>query len=91
MEIDIQKTKSSRLKQVDFNNITFGRIYSDHMFMASYENKSWGNFRITPYGNLSLSPGTSVIHYGQSIFEGLKAHKNDKDEILILQIEKILT
>lgn len=84
-QIEVTRVSESRLPQVDFDNLPFGRIFSDHMFIAKYEEGSWKSAEIVPYGNLSLSPATSMIHYGQSIFEGLKAFKNDKDEILVFR------
>jgi branched-chain amino acid aminotransferase len=83
--ISIQKTKVSRISEVDFNNIPFGKIYTDHMFLADYKNGEWQNLRIIPYGYMPISPATPALHYGQSIFEGLKAIKTDKDEILIFR------
>lgn len=74
IEIFIDKVKESRLNQLDFDNIPFGRTFSDHMFLADYNNGEWKSPRIVPYGNLRLSPATSSIHYGQSIFEGMKAY-----------------
>src|SRR5690606_38265566 len=73
--IRVEQTRQSRLPQVDFNNLKFGQIFSDHMLVADYANGGWQDVRIEPYGDLSLSPATSAIHYGQSIFEGLKAYK----------------
>ena len=75
LDIEIQKTQSSRISEVDFDNIPFGKVYSDHMFLADYSDGEWKNFRIRPYGNLNLSPANSAIHYGQSIFEGMKAYR----------------
>ncbi|HWK99240.1 MAG TPA: branched-chain amino acid aminotransferase [Parapedobacter sp.] len=73
--IRVEQTRQSRLPQVDFNNLKFGQIFSDHMLVADYADGRWQEANIVPYGNLSLSPATSAIHYGQSIFEGLKAYK----------------
>lgn len=85
LNLEINKIAKSRLPEVDFNNIKFGKVYSDHMFIGDYKDQKWQKFRIVPYGNLSLSPGTSVIHYGQSIFEGLKAHRNADGEVLLFR------
>lgn len=85
INLEINRIAKSRLPEVDFQDIKFGKVYSDHMFMADYFEQKWQKFRIVPYGNLSLSPGTSVIHYGQSIFEGLKAHRNDAGEVLLFR------
>ena len=85
MNISVQKVKESRLPGLDVNNLGFGRIFSDHMFIADYRDGHWGNNRIIPYGNLSLSPASSMIHYGQSIFEGMKAYRSPKGEILLFR------
>jgi branched-chain amino acid aminotransferase len=75
--ITIQKTEKSRISSVDFNNIGFGKIFSDHMFLADWDGNTWTHPRIEPYANLSLSPATSAIHYGQAIFEGMKAFRSE--------------
>lgn len=75
-EIKVNKIAESRINQFDQNNIQFGRLYSDHMLVAHYENGAWSNPEIVPYGNLSLSPATTFMHYGQAIFEGVKAYKD---------------
>jgi branched-chain amino acid aminotransferase len=78
ISINVQRTGNSRIKELDYNHITFGKLFSDHMFMADYENGVWGDARILPYGPVPMSPSTSALHYGQAIFEGMKAYKNDK-------------
>jgi branched-chain amino acid aminotransferase len=72
-DIKITRTQESRLPSLDFNNIPFGKIASDHMFTAEYENGAWKNYQIRPVENLSLHPSNLALHYGQSIFEGMKA------------------
>lgn len=84
---DVKKTSHSRINEVDFNNIEFGKVYSDHMFAAEYENGEWSDFRIEPYANLSLSPANATLHYAQSVFEGLKAYKNKEGDIFIFRPE----
>lgn len=74
--ISITRTQKSRLQNIDFNNIPFGKYYSDHMFIANYSNGTWQNCRIVPFDNISLSPVTFSLHYGQLIFEGMKAYKD---------------
>ncbi len=76
MQINITTSKESRLPSLDFNNIPFGKIFTDHMFVVDYEEGQWVNPRIEPYGPISISPALSAIHYGQSLFEGMKAHKH---------------
>ena len=84
-KIDIKKTPKSRLSQINFNDIPFGKVYADHMFMADYKHGDWNNLRVIPYGPMLVSPATPAIHYGQSIFEGLKAYKNERNEALIFR------
>jgi len=84
-DIKIQKTEKSKLSLVDFNNIIFGQQFSDHMFTADYKDGEWGEFRIEPYKEISLSPACAAIHYGQSIFEGMKAYKNEKKEVFLFR------
>lgn len=73
--ISVNLTQNSRLATLDFNNIPFGQIFSDHMFVADYIDGVWTNLEICPFGNLTLHPANLAIHYGQSIFEGMKATK----------------
>ena len=78
ININITKVSHSRVDQVDFDNIPFGQTFSDHMYIADYIDGKWTNHSIIPFGNLSLSPVNLALHYGQSIFEGMKATlKND--------------
>lgn len=77
-EITIEKTQNSRINQFDSENIGFGKIFTDHMFLANWDGTTWVNPRIVPYGPIAMSPATSAIHYGQSIFEGMKAFINQK-------------
>ena len=86
--IRVSKTNKSRLSEVDFNNIPFGRTFSDHMFVARYENGEWSNPRIVPFGHIQLHPATLALHYGQSIFEGMKASVDQDGHPLLLRPEK---
>ncbi len=76
ISIKISKTSQSRIHLCDFENIEFGKIFSDHMFRVDFEDGKWQNPQILPYGPIEISPALSAIHYGQSIFEGMKAFKN---------------
>lgn len=87
IDISINKTNQSKIESVDFNHLQFGRTFSDHMFVADYENGKWQNFRIVPFANFSLSPASAALHYGQTIFEGLKAHKNPEGVITLFRPE----
>jgi branched-chain amino acid aminotransferase len=73
MEIKIIKSKNSKLKDIDFNNIPFGKHTSDHMFVMDYADGKWGNFRIIPYQGFVLDPQSKALQYCQCIFEGMKA------------------
>ena len=83
--INITKTPQSRISELDYENIEFGKIFADHMFMVDFENGQWQTPQILPYGNLSLSPATSALHYGQAIFEGMKAYKNAEGEVQLFR------
>lgn len=85
MNIDIEKTKNSKLNQTDFSNLEFGAVYSDHMFVVDYKGGTWNNPIITPFQNIAMSPAVSVLHYGQSIFEGMKAYRGNNGDILIFR------
>lgn len=88
MKINIKKVRESNLNKVDFSNLGFCKYYSDHMFTADYEDGIWSNFKISPHEDLLLSPACSTLHYGQTIFEGLKAYKNKEGEVLIFRPDK---
>jgi branched-chain amino acid aminotransferase len=74
-KIKVKLTENSRLAGLDFNNIPFGKTFSDHMFMVDYADGEWRDPQIVPFGNTSLHPANLAIHYGQSFFEGMKASK----------------
>ncbi len=86
--IEITKTSESRLKGVEWDNLGFGKIFSDHMAVVEYSNGQWHTPSIKPYGPIAFSPAISALHYGQAIFEGLKAYKNEQNEVLIFRPEK---
>lgn len=75
IEIVKHLTSTSRRTTLDLSNPEFGKDCSDHMFSADYENGQWTNAQIIPYGNISCSPSMLALHYGQSVFEGLKAFR----------------
>ncbi len=85
VNISITKIDKSKLDQVDFANIQFGKTYSDHVFIADYDGEKWKDFRIEPYDYLRLSPASPALHYGESVFEGMKAYKGSSGEILIFR------
>jgi branched-chain amino acid aminotransferase len=71
-------TNHSRLAETDFNDLPFGKNFSDHMFTADYKDGQWENCQILPYGNIEMTPANMALHYGQAIFEGMKANINNK-------------
>ncbi len=87
-EIKINLAEKSKISEVDFNNLPFGNFFSDHMFIADYKEGTWQNFRIEPFHNLSMHPATSAFHYGQSIFEGLKAQKDAEGNALVFRPDR---
>ena len=88
IDISIKKTNHPRLAETDFNNLQFGRTFSDHMFMADYADGEWKNFQIVPYAEISLSPASSSLHYGQAFFEGLKAFKQADGKVAVFRTDK---
>jgi branched-chain amino acid aminotransferase len=85
--ISITKSSHSKLSETDFSSLVFGKSISDHMFVADYQNGAWGDLRIVPYGPMEIYPGNATLHYGQAIFEGMKAYKNEKGEVLVFRAE----
>lgn len=88
LNISTEKIAESKIAEVDFNNIQFGKVYSDHQFVAEYVDGEWKDFRIEPYKTLEISPASPTLHYGISIFEGMKAYKNDQGEVLVFRGDK---
>ncbi|MDG1427819.1 MAG: branched-chain amino acid aminotransferase [Crocinitomicaceae bacterium] len=85
--INIDKVKESRVKQIDWDNLPFGKVFSDHMLVMDYSDGEWQQPEIMPFGSLDLHPATSAIHYGQSVFEGMKANKDENGEVLLFRPE----
>ena len=71
----ITKTEKTRINSVDWNNLGFGLFFSDHVFISDYHHGEWNNGRIVPYGPMPIEPAMCTLHYGQTIFEGLKAFR----------------
>ena len=85
INIKVNKVLHSRISSVDFNNLPFGKHFSDHMLEIDYKDGAWGTPTIVPFAYLELHPATSALHYGQSIFEGLKAQKADNGDIIVFR------
>ena len=86
-EIKITPIEQSNISNIDFDNLPFGRVFADHMFSADYRDGSWGNYEIKPLERLSLHPSFLALHYGQSIFEGMKATKHKDGRPLFFRPE----
>lgn len=86
-KISIERTTNPKNKP-DQNNLGFGKHFSDHMFIMDYtEGKGWHDPKIVPYQPIIMDPATMVLHYGQAIFEGLKAYKTKDDKVLLFRPE----
>jgi len=83
--ITVNKASKSKIDSLDLDNIPFGKVFTDHMFIMDYKDGKWQQPIIKEFENLVLHPATSVLHYGQSIFEGMKAYKNDAGEVYIFR------
>lgn len=84
-KISVQKTEKSRINEVDFKNLVFGKDFSDHMFECDYIQGEWQNPVIKPFGDLTISPAAKVFHYGQAVFEGMKAYKDDNEKVFLFR------
>ena len=83
----INKISHSRIDNIDFDNLLFGQNFSDHMLICHYKEGVWEDPEIKPYGTIEMMPGTQALHYGQSIFEGMKAFKDNEGNILLFRKE----
>jgi branched-chain amino acid aminotransferase len=92
--IPVRSTTNSKLNEVDFNELEFGKHIADHMLVCDYEagtsagEDGWGQPMIVPFSNLSLSPATLALHYGQTVFEGMKAFRMQDGRVNIFRLEK---
>lgn len=83
--ISIKKVENSRTENLDFNNVPLGRVFTDHMFICDFENNQWQNPRIVPLKDIPTHPAAMALHYGQAIFEGMKATKDQDDTPLLFR------
>uniref|UniRef100_UPI004048761F branched-chain amino acid aminotransferase n=1 Tax=Polaribacter sp. TaxID=1920175 RepID=UPI004048761F len=84
-QIEIQRIEKSKIASVDFNNLPFGSVYSDHMLECNFKNGAWQTPVIKPFAPISLDPSSKIFHYGQSIFEGMKAYKDTENNTLLFR------
>lgn len=88
-EIRVERTNHPKQKPTDENKLGFGTIFTDHMFMMNYdEGEGWHDPRIVPYGPIPLDPAAMCLHYGQEVFEGMKAYKSAEGKVLLFRPEK---
>lgn len=87
-EIMVRPATVSRLSEVDFQNLEFGKYVSDHMFVCDFQKGSWQTPRIVPFGDFLISPTALVLHYGQSVFEGMKAFAMEDGTINLFRPDK---
>ena len=86
LDIKIQRTENPKRIPQKGEPLGFGHIFTDHMFIMNYtEGKGWHDPRIVPFGDISLSPAAMVLHYGQEMFEGLKAYRGDSGEVYLFR------
>ena len=83
--LKIETATKSKLTSVDFNDIVFGKTFTDHMFICKYADGKWQNPTIKPFQQLTLDPSASVLHYGQAVFEGMKAFKDDNGTVWLFR------
>ena len=89
MEIRIEKTTNPKVKPVDESKLGFGNYYTDHMFIMNYdEGQGWHDPRIVPYGPIELDPAAMCLHYGQEVFEGLKAYRCENGDIRLFRPDR---
>lgn len=84
-DFKVTKTKQSKLPSMNFDDIPFGKYFTDHMLVADYENGEWGSVSIQPYQSITIDPSCAALHYGQAIFEGVKAYRNQQHEVCIFR------
>lgn len=84
----IEKVERSRIGEVDFDHLTFGQNFTDHMILCEYEDGKWGDLKLVPFGPLSFSPAMMAINYGQACFEGMKAYKDKDGEVFLFRPDK---
>ncbi|WP_442265294.1 branched-chain amino acid aminotransferase [Tenacibaculum sp. ZS6-P6] len=86
--IKITPIQNSKIDSVDFNNLSFGTVFTDYMFECEYKDGEWQTPEIKPYGNISVAPSARVFHYGQAVFEGMKAYKDENEDIFLFRPEE---
>jgi branched-chain amino acid aminotransferase len=86
--IKVTKAETSKIGSVNFDDLPFGSIFTDHMLYCDYKDGEWGNPVIEPYAPIPMDPSSRVFHYGQAIFEGMKAYKDDNDDVWLFRPDR---
>jgi len=89
-EIDIVRVKNSKINEVDFENLAFGNTFTDHMLICDFKEGKWQKPIIKPYEPFLIDPSAKVFHYGQAIFEGMKAYKDDNNDVWLFRPDQNL-
>ncbi len=89
-EIDIVRVKNSKINEVDFENLAFGNTFTDHMLVCDFKDGKWQKPIIKPYEPFLIDPSAKVFHYGQAIFEGMKAYKDNNDDVWLFRPDQNL-
>jgi len=84
-QISVEKSTTSKIHEVDFDNLAFGSVYTDHMLVADYKDGKWSLPKVIPYQPITLDPAAKIFHYGQSIFEGMKAYKDAQGQVWLFR------
>ncbi|NER15449.1 branched-chain amino acid aminotransferase [Leptobacterium flavescens] len=85
LNIEVEQIKASKIDQVDFDNLDFGKVFTDYMFVCDYSEGEWKKPEIVPYQPITIDPSAKVFHYGQAVFEGMKAYKDDNDDVWLFR------
>jgi len=83
--LTVKKVENSKINSVDFNNLTFGKTFTDYMYSCDFVDGEWTNPTIEPYGPLQIDPSARVFHYGQAVFEGMKAFKDASNDVWLFR------
>ena len=83
--IKVTQIEKSKISTIDFDNLSFGTVFSDHMMVCDYKNGQWQQAEIKPYEPFTFDPSASVFHYGQALFEGMKAYKGENNEVFLFR------
>ena len=84
-DIEVIKAKTTKINDVDFDDLKFGHVFSDHMLECNFKDGKWQAPKVVPYQSISLDPSSKIFHYGQSVFEGMKAYKDSEENVWLFR------